>query len=130
LTDSIRNVRLRLTSIYSDVRGDSAVRSVEGSIRLLNAGLTKFSACGEPPIGSSLSAAASVNATGQPFVRLVWTPSIDESAGERDVERYALFKRSPSNPDWGEPFASIPAGLSSYEYDDFGVSFGESWIYG
>lgn len=130
LTDSIRNVRLRLTSVYSDVRGDSAERSVEGSIRLLNAGLTKFDACGEAPIGPSLSAAAAVNAAGQPYVALSWVPSLDESAGERDVERYAVFKRSPLSPDWGEPFASIPAGLASYTYDDFGVVAGETWVYG
>jgi hypothetical protein len=130
LTDSIRNVRVRLTSIFSDARGDSAVRSVEGSIRLLNSGLTKFSACGEPPLGSALAAAAGVTAAGQPFVTLSWVPSIDEVTGERDVERYALFKRDPLSPDWGEPFASIPAGLATYAYDDFAVAPGQSWTYG
>lgn len=130
LTDSIRNVRVRLTSIYSDARGDSAVRTVEGSIRLLNSGLTKFSACGESPLGATITASAGVTGGGQPFVRLSWVPSIDESAGERDVERYALFKRSPTGSDWGEPFASIPAGLASYAYDDLGVAAGESWVYG
>lgn len=130
LTDSIRNVRVRLTSIYSDARGDSAVRTVEGSIRLLNSGLTKFSACGEAPIGPALSATAGVTAGGQPFVRLSWVPSLDESAGERDVERYALFKRNPASTDWGEPFASIPAGLASYEFDDLAVVPGETWVYG
>jgi prepilin-type N-terminal cleavage/methylation domain-containing protein len=130
LTDSIRNVRVRLTSIFSDARGDSAVRSVEGSIRLLNSGLTKFSACGEPPLGPSLAAAPGITAGGQPFVRLTWVPSIDESAGERDVERYALFKRSTTSTDWGEPFASVPAGLATYSFDDLGVVAGETWVYG
>lgn len=130
LTDSIRTVRVLLTSIYEDVRGDSATRSVEGSIRLMNAGLTRFSSCGEPPMGAALAAVANVAAGGQPSVTLIWAPSGDESGGERDVERYAVFKRSTGSTDWGEPFTSIPAGLASYAVDDMGVASGESWEYG
>jgi prepilin-type N-terminal cleavage/methylation domain-containing protein len=130
LTDSIRSVRVRLTSIYSDARGDSAVRSVEGSIRLLNSGLTRFSSCGEPPLGAAIAAAQGIDASGQRFVRLLWVPSVDETGGERDVERYALFKRPAGSTDWGEPFTSIPAGLANYSFDDFAVSPLESWEYG
>lgn len=130
LTDSLRSVRVRLTSVYRDARGDSAVRTVEGSIRLLNSGLTRFSSCGEPPLGSSLTAIRLLTTNNVPYVSVSWNPSVDETGGERDVERYALFKRQAGSTDWGEPFASIPGGLASYTYDDFNVQAGEIWEYG
>jgi type II secretory pathway pseudopilin PulG len=127
LTDSIRAVRVHLASVYRDVRGDSALRTVEGTIRLLNAGLTRFSSCGEPPLGSALLGVA---VAGTPsWVHLSWPPSGDEGGGERDVERYALFRRLSGSTDWGEPFASVPGGLATYTYDDLAVNTGEAWEY-
>ena len=130
LTDSIRSVRVRISSVYKDARGDSALRAVEGSIRLLNAGLVKYSSCGEPPLPSALAAAPGTNALGEKIVSLSWVRSIDEGSGERDVERYALFRRVFGSPDWGEPIASVPSGLVNYQYVDGDVVVGDIWEYG
>jgi hypothetical protein len=129
MTDSVRSVRVRISSVYRDALGDSAIRTVEGYIRLLNSGLVNFSSCGEPPLGTNLGAAL-VWVSGSPQVRLTWAPSVDDGAGENDVERYALFRRAAGAVDWGEPFASIPAGLATYALMDSDVQSGQQWEYG
>jgi prepilin-type N-terminal cleavage/methylation domain-containing protein len=128
LTDSVRAVRVRISSTYRDARGDSATRTVEGSIRLLNTGLVRFSSCGEPPIGAPLAARVAAMG-GSPVVNLSWPPSVDDAGGERDLDRYALFRRGAASPDWGEPFASVPAGQASYAYTDTDVRAGQHWVY-
>ena len=130
LTDSIRSVRVRISSAYKDSRGDSALRAVEGSIRLLNAGLVKYSSCGEPPLPSALAAVYGLNPQNEKVVSLTWVRSTDEGSGEKDVERYALFRRNVASPEWGEPIASVPSGLVNYVYVDGSVASGDVWVYG
>jgi prepilin-type N-terminal cleavage/methylation domain-containing protein len=131
LVDSIRTIRIRLTVVYHDRKGD-VFRRLDNTIRLMNAGLIRRSTCGEPPVAVTPSAAVGTDAeTGNPKVTISWAKSGDETGGEKDVERYSLYRRpvgAPSSAD--EPFASVPAGSASYSFVDTDVKSGEQWIYG
>ncbi len=127
LTDSVRLVRMHVAGTYDDPDRGRVTRTVDIGIRLLNAGLVKHSACGEPPVGSgTLTATPEAG----PRVELTWDAAVDEAAGEKDVERYALYRRLFGATDWGEPFASVAAGLTTYSYVDNAVTSGEQWEYG
>ena len=130
MTDSIKSVDVRLTTMYRDTRGDSARRTAEVFIRILNAGLVHHAECGDPPLAvTALTPGASVNAQGASIVTLTWPPSGDEHAGEHDVERYALYRRQTGTTAWNDPIASIPAGLTTYSYIDTQVKTGDKWDY-
>ncbi|HEY9228746.1 MAG TPA: hypothetical protein VIP11_18990, partial [Gemmatimonadaceae bacterium] len=59
------------------------------------------------------------------------TPSVDEKTGEKDVERYAIYRRLSSVATFDVPFASIPAnGATTYSFVDTDVIPGQTWIYG
>lgn len=134
-TDSIRQVRARFKSRYYDPRAQKNVeRTLELRVKLMNAGLIRYSTCGNPPLSVAATATA-VAANGTtvltPYVRIRWTPSIDERTGERDVERYAIYRRLSSVVNFDEPFASIPAsGDTAYFFNDMDVIPGQSWVYG
>lgn len=125
MADSIRIIRVRLTSAYRDPRSAEARRAGQRDIRVMNAGLMRRSTCGETPLLMVPLVATVDTATTQ--VTLTWTPAYDETAGERDVERYALFRRDVSLP-FGEPFSSVAAGSLVYSLTDPAPS--GSWIYG
>ena len=124
LTDQIRFVKVHLIGSFIERDGTTSQRPADASIRLLNAGLLNHATCGDPPVFSqSVSAVAS---TGQ--VLLSWAPATDESAGEKDVEKYVIYRR-PSSGAFADPLASIPAGQSSYSFTDTQVSSGNQWVY-
>jgi prepilin-type N-terminal cleavage/methylation domain-containing protein len=128
--DSIRTIRVRMTVVFQDRKGP-VYRRLEHTIRLMNAGLVRRSTCGEPPITSTPTAAAALDTAGFPFVTITFPQSADEAGGERDVERYALYRRLNGEATTGaEPFASIPAGSSSYTFKDTDVISGQVWSYG
>lgn len=128
--DSISTIRVRMTIGFQSRKG-LVYRRLDQTIRLMNAGLVRRSTCGEPPIGVLPSAVASLDTLGQPFVTISWNKSSDEGGGERDVERYALYRRPAAGfGEMSEPFASIPAGSSSYSFTDTDVRSGDSWVYG
>lgn len=127
LTDSIRIVRVHLNGVYTDRNGTQVVRSLDTSVRIMNSGLLKYATCGEPPLFSSgVTAATTSNPV--PKVVLTWARAGDETAGEKDVEMYAIYKRAPAAA-FAEPFASIPAGLPNYSFTDTQVASGEEWVY-
>lgn len=127
LTDSIRIVRVHLNGVFTDRTGVQVVRSLDTSVRIMNSGLLKYATCGEPPLFSS-AVTATTTSNPVPKVVLTWNRAGDELAGEKDVEMYALYKRAPAGV-FTEPFASIPAGLSSYLFTDTQVVSGEQWVY-
>jgi prepilin-type N-terminal cleavage/methylation domain-containing protein len=128
LTDSIRIVRVHLNAIYADRDGKIVERSAETGVRIMNAGLLHHSTCGEPPIfGSAVAASTSPDPLS---VQLNWTRAFDESGGEKDVEMYAVYRRAPADPGFGEPLASIAAGAPNYSFTDTQVTSGEQWTYG
>jgi prepilin-type N-terminal cleavage/methylation domain-containing protein len=129
LTDSIRVVRVRLTGQFTDRKGVKNARPVETGVRIMNAGLLHFATCGDKPILTSTVTAAASNVT-SPQVLLTWNSSVDQSAGEKDVEQYSIYRRVATELLFGEPIASIPSGSPSYAFTDTNVQTGESWIYG
>jgi hypothetical protein len=78
------------------------------------------------PAGDSLPAT---------YVKIQWPKSTDDGGGERDVERYVLYRRLSSATTFDQPFASVPAGGATgtppkYLFQDTDVQSGQSWIYG
>ena len=127
LVDSIVLVRVKFTAVHRDPRYPDATRVEERTIRITNAGLVRASTCGDAPIAATgLAGVADLT----PQVTLTWTRSVDESAGEKDVEQYAIYRRDAAVATFGEPLASISAGAPLPSFVDTDVKPGESWIYG
>lgn len=129
LTDSIRIVRVRLTGRHTDREGRVVTRTVDSGIRIMNSGLLQFSTCGDLPRFDGPASATLADPPPIPRIVVTWPPSSDEAAGEQDVQRYAIYRRDPGTVEWGEPYASVPAGNPSYEFSDAGVKPGEQWVY-
>ncbi|MFI5228854.1 MAG: hypothetical protein ACHQWU_07280, partial [Gemmatimonadales bacterium] len=132
--DSVRTVKVTLKSVYHDPRtGVDAIRTLSSTIHLMNAGLIHRSTCGQPPIGVAVTATF-VPADGiivqQPYVKVAWTPSIDDGGGENDVQRYAIYRRLSSVTDFDEPLTSVPAGQATYSFADTDIQSGQTWVYG
>ena len=133
LTDAVRYVDVRLVGRSVDRRtGRQSLDTVQASVRLMNAGLLRRATCGEAPLlGGTFTATAPSAAT--PQVRLTWTPASDERGGERDVERYLLFRRLATDPPgFGEPFLSVGADASqtTYQFVDTQVLPATAYVYG
>lgn len=129
LTDSIRTVHVFFRGTFVGAKHDTTFRVVESDVRMMNAGLLKLPTCGDPPVfGQSVS--ATYGATPQPHVTVAWSRATDEGGGEKDVERYTIWRR-PVTGTFGEPLASVPAGQTSYQFDDTqGIASGQQWVYG
>ncbi|HEX3865925.1 MAG TPA: hypothetical protein VHV78_04200, partial [Gemmatimonadaceae bacterium] len=134
LTDSIREVQVQFTSIFHDPRtGQDVLRRLQSTIHLMNAGLIHHTTCGNAPLGFTATAtvvAANPPTVPQTLVRINWTPSTDDGAGENDVQRYAVYRRLSSASTFDEPFASVSAGSASYSFADTDVQSGQTWVYG
>lgn len=125
LTDQIRFVNVHLVGTFVDRDGSIAKRPADTSVRLLNAGLLNHATCGEPPVfGQSVLATVSAGKVIISFGR-----AADEAGGEKDVEKYVIYRRLPTGA-FADPLASIPAGQSSYSFTDSQVSSGNQWVYG
>lgn len=125
LTDQIRFVKVHLIGSFIERDGSKTQRPADASIRLLNAGLLNHATCGDPPVfGQSVTATATA---GQ--VVLAWSRATDEATGEKDVEKYVIYRRLPAAV-FADPFVSIPAGQSTYSFTDTQVSAGDVWVYG
>jgi prepilin-type N-terminal cleavage/methylation domain-containing protein len=134
LIDSIRQVKAQFTSVFHDSRtNQDTYRQLRLTIHLMNAGLIHHTTCGNPPLAVAATAtltAANGTTIPQTFVTISWPASIDDGAGEKDVERYVLYRRLSSVAAFDEPFASVPAGRASYSFQDFDVVTGQTWVYG
>jgi hypothetical protein len=134
LTDSIRQVRVQVTSVFHDNRtGLATTRRLNLTIKLMNAGLIHHTTCGNPPLvpGSVSATVTAANGTTIPqtYVTVGWTPSIDDGAGEKDVERYAVYRRLTSQTTFDQPIGSVPGGKATYSFQDTDVQTGQSWVY-
>ena len=129
LTDSIRVVRVRISGQFTDRKGVKNVRPVETGVRIMNAGLLHFHTCGDPPIFSSVVAAAAVGVPSAK-VTVTWNSAVDQSAGEKDVEQYSIYRRTAATALFSEPIASIPSGTPTYTFTDTQVQSGDQLIYG
>ncbi|MDH4045122.1 MAG: prepilin-type N-terminal cleavage/methylation domain-containing protein [Gemmatimonadota bacterium] len=127
--DSIRGVLASFTATNGLTGTRERQRSLTRLIRFPNAGLTTVRTCGDEPIlGTPLVASPVVLGTGA-AIRLVWNAAVDESAGETDVVRYVLWRRLAGEPQWGDPYRSIPAGNAAYQWEDQNVVAGTQYEY-
>lgn len=128
LTDKIRMVTVDLYGTITDPDSHQPVRRhIAGDVRLLNAGLLRHSTCGQPPIPVSLTATIAAD---KKSIILSWNPSVDDGTGEKDVERYMIFRRSADSTSYGEAYTSIAAGATSYTYFDVNIKPNDHWVYG
>ena len=128
MIDSVRVVTVTLTGSYDDTRLGNRTQTVTSSIRVANSGLANRVTCGESPVfGRTVTAVLGASPL---RVTLTWVAAVDEVAGERDVEQYAIFRRLPAASAFDEPFASLAGGLASYVFIDTDVNSGEQWVYG
>lgn len=125
LTDQIRFLKVHLIGSYIEHDGSKTQRPADASIRLLNAGLLNHATCGDAPVfGQSVSAVAD---TGR--VVLTWSSASDETGGEKDVEKYVIYRRIPPAA-FADPLVSIPAGQATYNFTDSQATSGKNFIYG
>lgn len=133
LADSVRVIRLHFLAAARDSRtGKDALRTVETWVRLMNAGLLQRTTCGQPPYGpTAVAATSSAPLAEVKTVTLTWSRSSDDGGGERDIQRYAIYRKLASDPAYGDPFASISASsVASYSFVDGQVLPNESYTYG
>jgi type II secretory pathway pseudopilin PulG len=127
--DSVRAILVTFDVTNGAAGSDERVTRAEFTIPLPNMGIARLRSCGDPPLSGSAFTAAVELIGGAPTVRLSWTASADESAGERDVSRYVLWRRAGGVGEWGDPYRSIPAGNASYVFSDEAVEPGVSYQY-
>ncbi|HEX6037273.1 PilW family protein [Longimicrobium sp.] len=126
--DNIRAVRVRFTVTNGLTGAQEQRRAFDRTIRMPNAGVATRNVCGEIPQGVAPGAQVVLLPSGARGVQLTWTASVDEHAGEGDVLRYILWKRTlPA--DFTDPWMSIPAGLNGYTYVDENVARGTTVQY-
>lgn len=128
--DSLRAVQVNVTGTNGLSGADERTRVLTRLIRLPNAGLASRRTCGdEPLLGTGLVATLGSGSAGEPIVTLTWNAATDETGGEKDVVRYVIWRRLAADPDWGDPYLSIPAGNPTYAYVDAAVSSGDQYVY-
>lgn len=133
VTDSITEVRAKLTSVYHDPRSNKDIyRTLRLTIHLKNAGLVHHTTCGQPPIAvtPTASVVAASDSVLQTYVNITWSRSVDDGGGEKDVQRYAIYRRLASDTGFDQPIASVPAGSSTYSFQDINVQSGQTLLYG
>ena len=82
------------------------------------------------PIFTSTITADTIRDAGNRVVaRIQWLRSVDENSGERDVERYVVWRKFADSTDWGDPYVAVPGGDSLYLYIDGGVEPGFGYRY-
>jgi type II secretory pathway pseudopilin PulG len=126
--DRVRAVRISFASTNGETKESRRQsRAMSRLVSMPNAGVRRLQICGGAPI--FLAAVTASQLPGEPRVEVRWSPSADDGGGENDVVRYAIFRRRPGSGDWGEPFFSVPAGLSGYAYTDGRVVVDSAYQY-
>ncbi len=125
--DSVRAVTVNFMA--SDNRGArERFFTATRTITLPNAGLLMKKTCGDEPIAVATPVITPELIDGVSSMRIEWNASADEGGGERDVERYLIY-RSVNGVLETDPFVSVPAGLANYAYTDSGVTTGNTYRY-
>jgi hypothetical protein len=129
--DSLRVISLRVRTIYKgyNLRNDTMTveREIHAQTRIMNAGLAEKGTCGDIPLTpSTIAAALQTDASGNKYIHVTWSGSTDETSGERDVERYPVYRRPSAAAAFTDPITSVGRGGRSY--DDFSVTPG-TWVY-
>lgn len=126
--DSIRMVTVRVAGVYADPQKGPVIRVVQTSTQLLNAGMLHSTICGQAPIAPT-GFTAVYDSGPPPNVTLTWSESLDQDAGEKDVERYLVFRRASSSSTWDDAITSVAASSPTYSIQDVDPPSG-TWVYG
>lgn len=90
-------------------------------VRPRNVGTTgaNLHACGDPPAApTSLTGADTPRDAGE-SIKLMFAKSTDESAGEKDIEQYTVYRHEEGQVEWTCINAISPTGVATYTfYDD------------
>jgi len=128
--DSVRGMQISLTVTNGSTGAAERQHSLTRYVPLPNMGLSSHLTCGDPPIlGTGLTAAEITQPDSTPAVQLTWSPATDEYGGEKNVVSYVLWRKLSTDPAWGNPYLSIPAGSASYLYVDAAVAHGATYVY-
>jgi prepilin-type N-terminal cleavage/methylation domain-containing protein len=126
--DSVRAVQVSFTVTNGLDSTAERKRALSRFMRLPNVGLANKKTCGDEP---QLGAALTATWNGVDGVDLVWNAAVDETVGEKDVQRYVIWRRLNTELAFGDPYLSIPpAGLATYGHTDRDVVSGSTYIYG
>jgi len=126
--DSIRAVRVNVYASNGRTGSSQVTRALATTIRIPNAGLTKQRSCGDTPIFGKPLTATFTGTAAAPKVTLTWLPGTDETAGEKDVERYLIYRRTTAGF-FDAAQQTIPAGQASYTYADATVLNDSTYYY-
>src|SRR5512135_281813 len=126
--DSVHGVQVTFAVTNGLTGAAERRRSLSRYIRFPNVGLASKKTCGDEPIlGTPLTAVWNAATAG---VDLTWNAAVDELAGEKDVERYVIWRRLATDVAWGDPHVSIaPAATPTYLYTDQVVTPGARYVY-
>jgi prepilin-type N-terminal cleavage/methylation domain-containing protein len=127
--DQLRAVELRYRVTNQRPGAQERIRDIATVIPLPNMGLKKLQTCGDEPLFTQPVSAVPVGGYGDSRVDVSFGASVDEASGERDVIRYVVWRRVAGNPDWGDPFTSLPSGTAPYLYSDLDVVPGTQYQY-
>jgi prepilin-type N-terminal cleavage/methylation domain-containing protein len=119
LADSITLVRVSFVATTGLTVGDTATRAFSSMVQLPNNGLASVRSCGNVPSPPGSASATFSSATGR--VRVAWSPSGDDLAGERDVMGYNLYIRNLGATVWNT-WLSQSAGHVSYSLEVTGLA--------
>lgn len=126
--DSVRAVRIDVASTNGETGDAERRQDLAYTVWMRNLGQAPQTMCGSAPIFGSAVTATAATQDGKPVIEVQWSAATDESGGEKDIIRYVVWRRVVGGSD-GDPFLSIPAGLSLYTYDDATVQSGTSYVY-
>ncbi len=123
--DRVRVVVVNAAGQYRDPRRGGALgqRTASASTALINVTALRRNSCGTAPDPSPAAAALASNSGNPDHVTVIWTAVTDDGAGERDVDRYLIY-RSINGAPYTNPIADVPAAGRAgqvYTYVDYDV---------
>lgn len=124
--DRVRTVIVNAVGQYADPRRGGALgqRAARASTTLINVVALRRSSCGTAPDSVPVVSVVPFPASGVPnYATVTWTAGTDDGAGERDVDRYLIY-RSINGAPFFDPIADVPAtgrAGQTYTYVDYDV---------
>lgn len=129
--EAVRIVELHFLVANGLTGAAQRVQRVSLTASLPNVGKPQLPVCGSQPIfGQSLTATQGAPGSGQ--IQLSWNPATDETGGQRDIMRYVIWRKQPSDSSWGDPVLSVPAPTLTPPYaavDNTGAPAGTPFVY-
>ncbi len=126
--DSIRAVQVNLYATNGMTGAQQVIRQLVATIPIPNAGLAKQLSCGDPPIFGQGVTASFTGTAATPQVTLTWPAATDETGGQKDVEQYVIYRRTAAGS-FADALQSIPAGHTTYTYNDAAVVNSSTYVY-